>query len=385
MLQLYRLTNTDVTQLQKEANELEKQIKRLEAILSSETKLSHVIRTELEEIKGRFADQRRSQIEEQIEEIKINLEVMVAAEDVMVTVTRDGYIKRTSLRSYTASNKDEVGKKEEDVLLHQLQSNTTETLLLFTNKGNYLYMPVHQLPDIKWKDTGQHIANLIPIEKDERMVAVHQVKDFKEPNKYFLTVTRQGMVKMSALAEYEAQRVSKPIIAAKVKQEDAVVDVLLIEGQKDLFLVTEKGYALWFDLAEINPTGQRTAGVKGIQLKDDSLISATAFTHVEAKKQELFVATQRGAVKKVLVNEFTKMTRARKGVLLIKTLKNNPHRLIGVRLLEQQEKLQLILDNGVAMAIDTESIRRYERESNGTFVIDQHSTEQVVYLLEQFE
>ncbi len=160
-LQLYRLTNTDITTLEEEAAELERRIHELEAILESEKKLIMVIKKDLLTIKKQFADTRRTIIKAEIEEIKINMDVLIASEDVMVTVTKEGYVKRTSIRSYTASNGEPPGMKEGDYLIGSYPVNTTNTLLLFTKLGNYLYIPVHQLPDIRWKDNGQHVANLV--------------------------------------------------------------------------------------------------------------------------------------------------------------------------------------------------------------------------------
>ena len=193
-LQLYRLTNTDITALRAEAEELAAKIAELSAILASEKKLYSVIQKELKDVKKRFSDERRTKIEDEIEEIKINLEVLVASEDVIVTVTKEGYVKRTSQRSFAASNGQDHGMKDSDRILAKLDVNTTDVLLLFTNKGNYLYCPVHTLPDIRWKDLGQHIANIIPIDNDETIIKALPVKEF-EKGKFLLFVTKYGMVK----------------------------------------------------------------------------------------------------------------------------------------------------------------------------------------------
>lgn len=330
-LQLYRLTNTDVTQLEKEARELEKTIHKLEAILASEQKLLSVIKNELEEIKATYADKRRSEIQAEIEEIKINLEVMVPSEDVIVTVTRDGYIKRTSIRSYSASSNDEVGKKEEDVLLEQLESNTTETLLLFTNKGNYLYLPVHELPDIKWKDMGQHIANIIPIDKAERILKAYSIKDFNLPDTYLLFCSKQGMVKRSLLSEYKVQRYSKPMVATKLKEDDEVLSVHLISGEKEIILITHQALALRYSVDEISIVGQKAAGVKGINLKDEDYVVACLVIDVPSQMKELELLTHRQGVKKVLLQQIEITSRAKRGVKLIKELKSNPHRVVEVK------------------------------------------------------
>lgn len=332
-LQLYRLTNTDVTQLEKESKELEKVIQKLEAILGSEQKLLSVIKSELEEIKEQFTDKRRSEIQAEIEEIKINLEVMVPSEDVIVSVTKDGYVKRTSTRSYSASSIEEVGKKEEDELLHVLDSNTTDTLVMFTNLGNYLYIPVHMLPDIKWKDLGQHIANIIPIDKAERIITAYSFKDFTQPDTYFLFCTKQGVVKRSLISDYVAQRYSKPIIATKLKEGDEVVSVHLASGEQDIVLVTNHSFVLRYRTEEINIVGPKAAGVKGISLKDDDYVVSSLLFNLPTNKQQIELITQRAAIKKLSIDQIETTSRAKRGTRVIKELKSNSHRVIDVRLL----------------------------------------------------
>lgn len=339
-LQLYRLTNTDVTQLEKEFKELEKIIEKLEAILSSKSKLISVIKKELEGIKSTFADQRRSEIQAEIEEIKINLEVMVPAEDVLVTVTREGYVKRTSLRSYAASSADEVGKKDDDVLLYQLDSNTTYTLLLFTSKGHFLYIPVHELPDIKWKETGQHIANIIPIEKDEKIITAYSIKDFQESDQFLFFFTKYGMVKRSSLAEFKVQRYSKPIVGVKLKDlTDEVVDVHLTNGKKKVILITNQSFTLCFDEEEVSNMGLKAAGVKGINLKDRDFLVAGITVDQLSTIAELHLHTQRGADKKIDTSQLVKTSRAKRGVKVLKELKTNPHRVKDVQVVLKKAKL----------------------------------------------
>lgn len=272
-LQLYRLTNTDITQLRDEASELDVRIAELEDILGNEKKLLKVITNSLKKLKKTYADERRSLIEEKIEEIKINLEVMIASEDVYVTVTKDGYIKRTSQRSYAASNGKDFGMKDTDRLIHQFEMNTTDVLLLFTNKGSYIYCPVHQLPDIRWKDMGQHITNIISIDRDESIQKAIPIKEFDETS-YLLFFTKGGMVKKTELLQYKAQRYSKPLVALNLKGNDELVDVHVTSGQQELFIATKNGYGLWFDEEEVSVVGPRAAGVKGINLKDgDEVVS----------------------------------------------------------------------------------------------------------------
>lgn len=367
-LQLYRLTNTDITALVAEADELAKMIAELTAILANEQKLLAVIKKELKHVKKQFADERRAKIEAEIEEIKINLEVLVASEDVIVTVTKEGYVKRTSPRSFAASNGQDLAMKDSDRLLAKLDMNTTDVLTLFTNKGNYLYIPVHELPDIRWKDLGQHIANIIPIERDEVIVRAIPVKDF-EMTAFLIFVTKNGMVKKTELKHYKAQRYSKPLVAINLKGNDEVVDVHLTDGTKDLFLISHLGYALWFKEEEISIVGARAAGVKGMNLKDDDVVVGGKM--MESNQQAIVIATQRGAVKKMKLNEFELSTRAKRGVVVLRELKSNPHRVIGFEAVHNEDRIFFESAKGQTESILASELRFNDRYQNGSFIFDE--------------
>ncbi|PGK24500.1 DNA gyrase subunit A [Priestia megaterium] len=370
-LQLYRLTNTDITALQAEAEELGDKINELEEILHSEKKLFNVIKKELRRVKKQYSTERRSKIEAEIEEIKINLEVMVPSEEVMVTVTKDGYVKRTSLRSYAASNGQDFGMKDTDRILAKYEINTTETLLIFTNKGNYLYMPVHELPDIRWKDMGQHIMNIVPIDKEEQIVRAIPVKEFKE-NQYLLFFTKNGMVKKSELLQYKAQRYSKALVAVNLKGDDEVIDVYQTDGKKQVFIATRSGYGLRFPEEEINIVGTRASGVKGINLKDDDyVVSGVIFDEDEALSTELFIATQRGAVKKTKITEFEESARAKRGLVMVRELKSNPHQIAKVKAISKEHYMIVESSKGQIEQVDPSTMRASDRYSNGSFVLDQ--------------
>ncbi|WP_404433197.1 DNA topoisomerase IV subunit A [Sutcliffiella horikoshii] len=375
-LQLYRLTNTDITALQAEADELAKKVAELDAILGSEKKLFSVIKSDLKRVKKLYTNDRRSKIQDQIEELKINLEVMIPSEDVIVTVTKDGYVKRTSLRSYSASNGQDFGMKETDRIISKLDINTTQTLLLFTNKGNYLYLPVHELPDIRWKDMGQHVANIVPIDRDESIIKAIPVSNFEDP-KFLLFVTRNGMVKKTELSAYKAQRYSKPLMAVNLKGDDQVVDVHLTDGAQDIFLATRSGFGLWFTEEEINVVGARAAGVKGINLKDnDYVVSGLVFE--KESKAMLFIATHRGAVKKLKITEFDKATRAKRGLVMLREVKNNPHQIAAVNLVEPSSFIYVQTEKGTVEKLAAASYRNNDRYSNGSFVLDQQEAGDVV-------
>ncbi|MBD7936444.1 MULTISPECIES: DNA topoisomerase IV subunit A [Cytobacillus] len=378
-LQLYRLTNTDITALRAEAEELAAKVEELTSILASDKKLASVIKKELREVKKRFEDNRRTVIQAEIEEIKINLEVLVANEDVIVTVTRDGYIKRTSQRSYSASNGQDLAMKESDRLLTKLEMNTTDVLLLFTNKGSYLYCPVHQLPDIRWKDMGQHIANIIAIDRDECIIHAIPITDFEQENATLLFITKNGMVKKTELKSYKAQRFSKALVALNLKGEDEVVDVHLTHGEYDVFLTTHLGYGLRFHEEEVNLVGPRAAGVKGINLKDDDYVVSGKMIKNE-KDEAIVIATQRGAVKKMKLQEFEQTSRAKRGVVMLRELKKHPHRIVGMVITNNHETAFVESEKGAIESIAINELRFNDRYSNGSFILDEEENGSIIHL-----
>ncbi len=297
------------------------------------------------------------------------MDVLIASEDVIATVTKEGYVKRTSLRSFMASNGEPPGMKEGDRLLQRFDINTTDTLLLFTKQGYYLYVPVHQLPDIRWKDNGQHIANLVSLESEDEIIEAISVKNFSE-RESLLFITRNGMAKRSQLALYQAQRYSKPLMALKLKGDDELVTVMKTDGQQELFLATYLGYGLWFSEEEVSLVGQRAAGVKAINLKDgDKVIEANAFTLED--RVEFIVVTHRGAVKKISITEFDKSSRAKRGLVMLRELKSNPHRLVACKRIHAKDDSYVIQSSsGRQFMISPSEYRSSDRYSNGSFVID---------------
>lgn len=372
-LQLYRLTNTDIVTLQNEAEKLAKTIASLEHILSSEKRLIGVIKKELSDIRKRYSDKRRTTIEDEIEEIKINLEVMVAAEDVMVALTKHGYVKRSSMRSFSASSGDAVAMKDSDRTFFQKAMNTTDTLLVITSKGRYLYLPVHEIPDKKWKELGQHVSSLIPIETDEQLVAAIPVTDFDQEEGYLTFITEGGMIKRTALSEYKAQRHSKPLIALKIKPGDSCIAAWKTDGGQDVLVGTRFGYGLRFDEGDAGIVGLRASGVKAIQLKKgDRVQSAVCFPAEEAP--ELFVATHRGAVKKMSISsQVEKSTRARRGAMMLRELKTAPHRLAGIACVNPSDIVHLLTESGDTFPIAVSTVRTANRYSNGSFAVNQNA------------
>ncbi|MFD2760321.1 DNA topoisomerase IV subunit A [Lentibacillus juripiscarius] len=367
-LQLYRLTNTDVTSLEKEAAELKKKINELEAILASEKKLLQTIKKDLRQLKKTFAGERHTVIEDKIEELTFDIDVTVANEDVVVSATTDGYVKRTSLRSYSASNGEDFAMKDEDHLVGLFELNTTDKILLFTNKGKYMYLPVHELPDIRWKDLGQHISNLVTIDKDERIIRSIPVREFSD-DQYITFFTKNGIVKRSEMGLYKAQRYTKALIALKLKEDDEVVDVFQTNGNCDVFVASNKGYGLWYHESEISVVGQRAAGVKAIQLKEDEfVVSGQAFD--DLTEPSLVVVTQRGACKRMKLREFEKSGRGKRGLLMLRELKTKAHRLKGLFTIKEDDTVCFQTSQGEKHSVYPLELSASDRYSNGSFVID---------------
>lgn len=334
MLQLYKLTNTDVTELEKELASLTVTVTGLEEILASEDKLKAVMKEELRRVKKEYAVNRKTEIKDEITEIKIDTTVMIPKEDVLVMVTKDGYIKRTSWRSYQASQ-EEATLKDNDYILGLYELNTLDTLLLFTNLGNYLYVPVHTIYDMKWKEMGKHISNLIKLEENEEVISVIPVTDFNT-NKDITIATKNGMIKRSLMKDFQVSRYSKPIQCMKLKDDDKVIDAY-VNYHDDIFVATSGNYGLWFDKSEIPVVGIKASGVKAIKLKDDVVVSSFNFN---PDNQELFLlVTDKGTGKRVKIQEFEKSARAHRGLLLLREVKTNPYHTVKVFITTSKEHI----------------------------------------------
>ena len=322
--QLYRLTNTDVVALENEKASLEKIINGLTAILGNEEILKSVMKKDLQDVKKEYDTPRITEIRNEITEIKIDTMAMIPKEDVVVMVTKDGYIKRTSFRSYTASNPEDITIKENDYILGIYEMNTTDTILLFTSAGNYLHIPVHTIPDLKWKDMPKHVSNLIELAQDETVVSALPAYNF-DSNSNVIIATRNGMIKRSKLKDFKLQRYSKATSCIKLKDDDAVISAF-IEKQNYLFLTTDSGYGLSFKTDEVPLVGVKAAGVKAIKLKDDNLISINNYD--PSTDEYISVITDKSTGKRVRLSEFEISSRARRGLQVIREVKTNPYHII---------------------------------------------------------
>ncbi|MDD3241413.1 MAG: DNA topoisomerase IV subunit A [Bacilli bacterium] len=361
VLQLYKLTNTDVTLLEEELANLKKIVMALEKILSDADTMKEVMKNELRQVKKEFAKERITDIKEEITEIKIDTTEMIPKEDVIVLVTKDGYVKRTSFRSYQASV-DEALLKDGDYILGLYELNTLNHILLFTNLGNYLFVPVHTLPDLKWKDLGKHISNLIKLEEKEEIITVIPVLDFNE-EKDVTIISKDGMIKRSPLSEFQVSRYSKPITCIKLKDNDLLVDAFITK-YNNIFVSTNNGYGLWFDITDVPSVGLKTSGVKAISLKDDYVVSINNFDRFNS--EYITVVTDKGTAKRVKLSEFEKSTRSRRGLLLLREVKTNPYKIVKTFILDNKDHIGIKNDE-IKFVKNTE-ISIMDRYSTGSSI-----------------
>ena len=361
-LQLYRLSNTDVVALQNELENLTKVIEGLTAILSSEKVLMNVIKRDLKEVNKEYPTPRLTDIKEEITDIKIDAEAMIPKEDVVVLVTKDGYLKRTSFRSYQASQAEDLTLKENDYVIGLYEMNTTDVLLVFTSGGNYLHIPVHMIPDLKWKDMPKHVSNVIEVPAGEAIVSCIPAYQF-ESTKSIITVTKGGVVKRSLLKDFKLQRYSKASSCMKLKDGDELLDAF-VEENNTIMMITDSGYLLTFPTEDIPVMGVKASGVKGMMLKGDNVVSATTFDYT--KHEFISVITDKGTGKRVRLNEFAISNRTRRGILAIREVKSNPYKILKAFIVDNKNRLGI--KNGDITLLKLTELPIADRYSTGSQV-----------------
>lgn len=373
-LQLYRLTNTDVTDLRNEETNLNQQISEFTLILSDDHELAKVLRSEMKKIKKEFGNPRRTTIQNHVDKLKIDTKVTVAREDVVLLVSHAGYIKRSSLRSFKASSIDENGLREDDYPLLIQATNTLAHLFMFTNLGNVIYRPVHEIADVRWKDTGEHISQTIGLADNEEIIKALVFDDLKRPGT-FLMGTNDGQIKQSNFSDYKpgSRYKSHASTAIKLKNADSrLVSVDYYEPSnqnQSLLVVSHEGYAVRFDIAEVPVTGLRTGGVRAINLKDDDY--AVDYVIVN-EDYNLAMITQRGAFKEMAASDLAVGARARRGELVIHRLKSHPHKIVDFLAFpaDSNETLEIITDRPAFQDVAVLDHHLGSAKSNGTFVVD---------------
>ena len=399
-LQLYRLTNTDVVVLQEEEAELREKIAMLAAIIGDERTMYNLMKKELREVKRQFATPRLSSLEDTAKVIEIDTASLIAEEDTYVSVTKAGYIKRTSPRSFSASTLEEIGKRDDDRLLFIQSVKTTQHLLIFTTLGNVIYRPVHELADIRWKDIGEHLSQTITnFETNEEVLYVEVVDQFEDATTYF-AATRLGQIKRVERKEFSPWRTyrSKSVKYAKLKDDsDQIVAVAPIKLD-DVLLISKNGYALRFNIEEVPVVGAKAAGVKAMNLKADDELQAAFICNTSS----FYLLTQRGSLKRVSTEEIPATSRAKRGLQVLRELKSKPHRvflagsvseqgfigdLFSTEVEDGEQTLVVQSNNGTIYESILQDLNLSERTSNGSFISDTISDEEVfdAYLKEVFK
>ena len=398
-LQLYRLTNTDVVVLQEEEAELREKIAMLAAIIGDERTMYNLMKKELREVKKKFATPRLSTLEDTAKVIEIDTASLIAEEDTYVSVTKAGYIKRTSPRSFAASTLEEIGKRDDDRLIFVQSAKTTQHLLMFTSLGNVIYRPIHELADIRWKDIGEHLSQTITnFETNEEILYVEVVDQFDDATTYF-AATRLGQIKRVERKEFTPWRTykSKSVKYAKLKDEtDQIVAVAPIKLD-DVLLISQNGYALRFNIEEVPVVGAKAAGVKAMNLKEDDVLQSAFICNTLS----FYLLTQRGSLKRVSIEEIPATSRAKRGLQVLRELKNKPHRVFLAGAVAEQgfvgdlfstevdgndQTLIVQSNKGTIYESRLQDLNLSERTSNGSFISDTISDEEVfdAYLKEVF-
>ncbi|NQH00494.1 DNA topoisomerase IV subunit A [Streptococcus suis] len=390
-LQLYRLTNTDIVTLENEEAGLREQIQTLAAIIGDERTMFNLMKKELREVKKQFGNPRLSELQVQAETIEIDTASLIVEEETFVSVTKAGYIKRTSPRSFNASTLEEMGKREDDQLIFLQNAKTTQHLLLFTNLGNVIYRPVHELTDIRWKDIGEHLSQtLMNFDTNEEIIFAELVENFDEGT--YFAVTKYGQIKRVERKEFTPWRTykSKSTKYAKLKDADDVVITVSPVVLDDIMLMTEKGYALRFNIEEVPIIGAKAAGVKAVNLKDGDVVAAAFISNTSS----VYLLTQRGSLKRMAAGEIPVTSRAKRGLQVLRELKAKPHRVFaaGPVLTDQgdfdlfstanedettSQVLHVQSKTGKLYEVDVTQLSLSERTSNGSFISDTISDEEV--------
>ncbi len=332
MLQLYRLTNTDVTILEEKLANLRKIIEQLNGILNDENKLKTVIKEDLRRIKKEYGVPRKTEIKEEVTEIKIDEKDLIQKEDVIIILTNDGYLKRVSKKSHN-SNDGETALKPGDYVISYMQTNTLNKLCIFTSLGNYLYIPIHEIPACKWKDLGKHVSNIVTISPDEKVVSAYVINE-AVTNPIVTFFTKNGMVKQTSLNDFIVNRYNKVYTAMKLKADDEVINVVITKPYT--ILITKTGYYLNYNTIEIPVSGAKTSGVKGINLKDDIVVAG--FTY-NADDEYINVFTNQGTAKRIKVKDLNTLSRAKRGTTLIKKVKAKNYTVINAFVTEARDEI----------------------------------------------
>ena len=363
MLQLYRLTNTDITVLNEKLENLRKIIEELTGILNDESKLKGVIKDELRRMKKEYGVPRKTEISETIKEIKIDQTDLITKEDVIIVLTNDGYLKRVPIKSHNSAD-GETALKPGDYVICYKQTNTLNKLCIFTSRGNYLYLPIHEIPSCKWKDLGKHISNFVTISPDDKAVNAFIISE-NVTNPEVTMFTREGMVKRTNLNDFIVSRYSKAYTAMKLKDTDEVVNVCITKP--NVLIVTKTGYYLNYMASEIPLSGPKAAGVKGINLKDDIVTSGICYSE---KDEYIDIFTNQKTAKRVKLSDLNMLSRAKRGTTLIKKVKSTNYEIIKAFSTSTKDVIGIKSKDDIYL-VKNSDIPIMDKESTGSVILKQ--------------
>ncbi len=382
-LQLYRLSSTDINALQNELEKLESMITELNLILKNEKELERVIVDELRIIQKKLSTKRRTVIEEEIEKIVISEVKLITEEQVVIGITKEGYIKSSSIRSFKAT--DNAVLRDNDSILFVKKVSTLDTMLIFTNKGNYIYLPVYKIPTYKWKELGTHVSNIVQLLENEYIVKILRVTSF-EDSKNLLFVTKNNLIKQTELKEFDVSRYTKTIRAISLGKTDEVVSVDITENtDSEVLIFSRKGQALRFNLNEIPVTSTTAKGVKGMSLNPKQHLASGIILN---DFHDLLLLTNRGTIKRLNILDIPKKKRTNKGVQIYKIVKSNPYLVQDLCLMNatQYKNRAIITVNTTktSVIINSFDVKHDKTENGKSFIKKKEGIAQFINI-EQFE
>lgn len=347
-LQLYKLTNTDIVKLEEDLENLRKIIAGLEAILGSEEKLAAVVKEELKRIKKEYAIPRKTEISETVKDISISAEDLIIKENVMIVLTNEGYIKKVPMKSYTSANGDETAVKPGDYPINIYETTTLNKMLIFTKMGNYMYIPVNDIPWCKWKDLGKHVSNLVTVHPDDAVVASYIVND-ESSDEDLVIFTKQGMVKRTKISDFVVSRYTKLYTAMKLKENDEIVNVK--HDKENTIIVTKTGYYISYKTEEIPLSSAKSSGVKGINLKDDEVASGLTYNEED---EYLNVFTNQKTAKRIKLTELNQLSRAKRGSMVIKKVKTTNYEIVTALITNTKDVIGLAMLEDIGILKNTD-------------------------------
>lgn len=374
-MRLHQLTGLEREKLEEEYKELIKTIARLQAILANERLLMGIIKEELLEIRNKYADERKTKIT--IDEENIDIEDLIAVEDIVITITHRGYIKRIPLSTYRSQRRGGRGvtgmtTRNEDFLEFLFVATTHHHLMFFTNKGKVYRLKGYDVPEAGRTARGTAMVNLLPLEKGEMINAIIPVLDFEEGS-YLFTATKKGIVKKTELEQYKNAR-KEGLIAVNLDEDDELIGVKLTNGERDIILVTEKGQSIRFDEEQVRPTGRATRGVIGISLEEGDMLVGMDLVRDQSN---LLIMTENGYGKRTDLEEYRPQNRGGKGSMAMRMSERNG-KIIAISVVQPDEGIILISSEGIVIRQPVEGISKIGRVTQGVIVMKLDEGDRVV-------